>query len=246
MVKAKKPEPATPDIPAECPATIRRDAAHKAICVEACKALEVPQRSKRPPMFSKSTVQFKAGFPNITINCWPEIVEAVERWHWQWAPNMDEGGFKVIATQRATRIQLLGLTQRAFADAHWMMVPPEPDPDILASGSATGHKKAPKKPDVRRITPKDELEALGEEPYPLTETAAAIAQRFIAQNTGKKTAGYGSVEVAKGRLAWRWFETMNKKIKANRDKKTLIEEVLRANGMLPEEIDQTKAPAIAE
>jgi hypothetical protein len=250
--ESKSKTPDIPDIPAECPATVRRDDANKAICVEACKMLEVPKRSQRLPAFTKSEVQGKAGFPNVKITCWPDIVEAIERWHWQWNPRK-EGGLKIVATQRETRIQLIALTSRAFADAHWGLAPPEPDgPDILTAKSATGHKKEPVKPDVIRITPKDELEELGEHPYPLTPMAQAVASRFIAQNTGKKTAGYGSVEIAKGRLAWRWFQIMDRKVEANQVKKGLMENVLRANGWMPPELtdepetEPEETPAAAE
>ena len=53
------------------------------------------------------------------------------------------------------------------------------------------------------------------------------------KSTPGKTVGYGSVEIANGRLAWRWSETMDRKLKQNRDKKLKIETVLRANGMMP-------------
>lgn len=231
-----------PDIPFACPLTIRRDDANKAICVEACKMLEVPKRSRRQPMFTKTGVQLAAGFPNVTITCWPDIVEAVERWHWQWAPDPIKGGLKIVAAERAQRLQLLGLAARAFGGAHWEMVREEPKPaDQLGADSGVPKKREVAKPDVRRVTPREELMQLAQCPYPLSDAARMVAGRFIAQNTGKKTVGYGSVEIANGRLAWRWFETMDRKIKQNREKKLQIESVLRVSGMLPPELEAVSA-----
>ena len=109
--------------------------------------------------------------------------------------------------------------------------------DQVAARSGVSKKRESTKPDVRRVTPKDELAQLAACPYPLNDMMRTIAGRFISQNTGKKTVGYGSVEIANGRLAWRWFETMDRKLKQNRAKKLQIESVLRASGMMPPELE---------